>query len=200
MAKDSADAENFSRLLKAILPGELESLQAQDWQSTPLPGEAVYARFEKPAGITGLGGALPFLETHKGENPEGFTWTRSDNLARFLTENRSLCRSYLTLARADRLALHGAPGQAQLLRWQNGVGTVNLSANELLQLRVPLPPEGAQRDFAARYEPVAAAHHAAMQALGTGDTAGYQAARAHSEALLAALIADLEERLLGKSG
>lgn len=116
MAKDSADAENFSRLLKAILPGELESLQAQDWQSTPLPGEAVYARFEKPAGITGLGGALPFLETHKGENPEGFTWTRSDNLARFLTENRSLCRSYLTLARADRLALHGAPGQAQLLQ------------------------------------------------------------------------------------
>lgn len=122
------------------------------------------------------------------------------------TPGRS-CTGDVLIVRARRvdpvflfLLLASRAGQAQLLRWQNGVGTVNLSANELLQLRVPLPPEGAQRDFAARYEPVAAAHHAAMQALGAGDTAGYQAARAHSEALLAALIADLEQRLLGKSG
>ena len=122
------------------------------------------------------------------------------------TPGRS-CTGDVLIVRARRvdpvflfLLLASRAGQSQLLRWQNGVGTVNLSANELLQLRVPLPPEGAQRDFAARYEPVAAAHHAAMQALGAGDTAGYQAARAHSEALLAALIADLEQRLLGKSG
>jgi uncharacterized protein (DUF1778 family) len=116
VAKESADAENFSRLLRAILPDELEALLAQDWQSTPLAGESVCMRNEQPAGITGLGGALPFVETRKGETPEGFLWTRSDNLARFLVENRALCRSYLTTARADRLTLHGAPDQAQLLQ------------------------------------------------------------------------------------
>ena len=116
MAKGLSDAENLSRLLKAILPVELESLQAQDWQSVPLAGEAICARFEKPAGITGLGGALPFLETRKIEPPEGYQWTRSDNLARFLAENRALCRSYLTIARADRQLLHGAPDHAQLLQ------------------------------------------------------------------------------------
>ncbi|MFZ5630941.1 MAG: hypothetical protein ACOY5B_17540 [Spirochaetota bacterium] len=116
MAKESADAENFSRLLRAILPGELDALLAMDWQPTPLAGESVYARSEKPAGITGLGGALPFLEMRKSESPDGFLWTRSDNLARFLAENRALCRSYLTQARADRLALHGAPDQAQLIQ------------------------------------------------------------------------------------
>ncbi len=116
MAPASADAGNFSRLLRAILPGELESLQQLDWQVSPLAGEAIYAKFEKPAGITCLGGALPFLETHKAEAPAGFLWTRSDNLARYLSENRALCRSYLTEARAERLALHGVLEQAQLLQ------------------------------------------------------------------------------------
>jgi len=116
VAKESADAENFSRLLQAIHPFELTQFEALDWQSTPIAGEAVYARSEQPAGITGLGGALPFIETRKGQSPEGFLWTRSDNLARFLVENRALCRSYLTQARAERLSLHGAPVQAQLLQ------------------------------------------------------------------------------------
>lgn len=116
MAKESADAENFSRLLRAILPEELESFHALDWQTTVLAGESVYARSEKAAGITGLGGALPFIETRKGESPDNVLWARSDSLARFLVENRALCRSYLTQARSDRLALYGAPSQAQLLQ------------------------------------------------------------------------------------
>jgi len=45
-------------------------------------------------------------------------------------------------------------GRAQLLRLQNGVGTVNLSADELLQVEVPLLPAATQRDLAARYAPI----------------------------------------------
>lgn len=100
----------------AILPGELEGFDALDWQSAPLAGESVFALSEKSAGITVLGGALPFVETHKGEAPAGCKWTSSDNLAHFLAENRALGRAYLSLARGARLTLHETLTQAQLLQ------------------------------------------------------------------------------------
>jgi predicted RNA methylase len=83
-------------------------------------------------------------------------------------------------------------GRAQLLRLQNGVGTSNLSADELLQVFVPLLPPDVQRDLANRYAPIATAHDQAMAACIRGDTAMFQRERTHAEALLAELVAHVE--------
>lgn len=93
------------------------------------------------------------------------------------------------------LLLRSRAGRAQLLRLQNGVGTVNLSAEELLRVLVPLPAPERQRAYAAGYAPVVAAHDQAMAALRAGDRAGYGRARAASERLLEQLTAALEAEL-----
>jgi predicted RNA methylase len=95
------------------------------------------------------------------------------------------------------LFLGSRGGRAQLLRLQNGVGTANLSADELLQVQVPLLPDPAQRDFASRYVPVAAAHDAAIAALARDDSFGFASEQARSQALLEALRCDLEAVVLG---
>jgi hypothetical protein len=95
------------------------------------------------------------------------------------------------------LFLGSRGGRAQLLRLQNGVGTANLSADELLQVQVPLLPTPTQRDFAARYAPVVVAHDAAMAALARGDSAGFVHEQARAQALLEALRCELESVLLG---
>jgi hypothetical protein len=95
------------------------------------------------------------------------------------------------------LFLSSRGGRAQLLRLQNGVGTANLSADELLQVQVPLLPDPAQRAFAARYAPVAAAHDAAIAALARGDSLGFASEQARSQAQLEALRRDLETVVLG---
>ncbi|HEU4325749.1 MAG TPA: N-6 DNA methylase [Roseiflexaceae bacterium] len=93
------------------------------------------------------------------------------------------------------LFLRSAAGRAQLLRLQNGVGTANLSADELLQVLVPLPPAADQRAVAARYALVAAAHDQAMRALLDNDGDAYRSARAAAERLLEAETAALEALL-----
>ncbi|GAB4190797.1 MAG: class I SAM-dependent DNA methyltransferase [Roseiflexaceae bacterium] len=90
------------------------------------------------------------------------------------------------------LFLRSAAGRAQLLRLQNGVGTANLSADELLQVQVPLLPAAGQHSIATRYAPVATAHHQAMRALLNGDNDAYRRERATAEGLLDAEIANLE--------
>jgi hypothetical protein len=94
------------------------------------------------------------------------------------------------------LFLGSRGGRAQLLRLQNGVGTANLSADELLQVQVPLLPGAMQRALAARYMPIAAAHDAALAALVRGDTIGFEREQSSSEALLVALRRELEEQLI----
>jgi hypothetical protein len=88
-------------------------------------------------------------------------------------------------------------GRAQLLRLQNGVGTVNLSADELLQVEVPLISAAAQRGLAARYAPVAAAHESAMAALLRGERQSFEHERVRSEALLGELKRQVEQLLIG---
>ena len=95
------------------------------------------------------------------------------------------------------LFLGSRGGRAQILRLQNGVGTANLSADELLQVQVPILPDATQRGFAARYAPVAAAHDAAMAALTRGDLIGFAREQASSRALLEMLRRDLEAVVLG---
>jgi SAM-dependent methyltransferase len=94
------------------------------------------------------------------------------------------------------LFLGSRGGRAQLLRLQNGVGTANLSAGELLQVQVPLVPAAAQQTFAARYTPIAAAHDAALAALVRGDAAAFERERARSEALLAELKDKMDEMMM----
>jgi predicted RNA methylase len=95
------------------------------------------------------------------------------------------------------LFLISRAGRAQLLRLQNGVGTANLSADELLQVEVPLMDEATQHDLAARYAPIAAAHAAAMAAALGGDQPGGARELARAEGLLAALVYQVEGLLLG---
>jgi hypothetical protein len=87
-------------------------------------------------------------------------------------------------------------GRAQLLRLQNGVGTANLSADELLQVEVPLVADAAQLNWAARYAPIAAAHDAAMAAALSSDQPGCARELARAEALLALLVQEVEDLLL----
>jgi hypothetical protein len=87
-------------------------------------------------------------------------------------------------------------GRAQLLRLQNGVGTANLSADELLQVEVPLVAEAIQRDLAGRYAAIAAAHDAAMVAALHGDQPGRARELARAESLLALLMQEVEDLLL----
>jgi len=98
------------------------------------------------------------------------------------------------------LFLASQAGRGQLLRLQNGVGTVNLSVAELLQVEVPLLAPAAQANIAASYAPIAAAHHAAMAALLRADDSAFQCERARSEALLAELLGRVETLLIGGEG
>ena len=97
------------------------------------------------------------------------------------------------------LFLSSRAGRAQLLRLQNGVGTANLSTDELLQVQIPLLPLAMQRNLASRYAPIAAAHDRAMAALAGGDMAGFQHERTWSEVHLTELKRAYEEAI-GLSG
>lgn len=88
-------------------------------------------------------------------------------------------------------------GRAQLQRLQNGVGTANLSADELLQVQIPLVAPAQQEDLAARYAPVAALHDRAMAALSRGDLAAFGRWSAAAEAGFARRRDQLEARLVG---
>lgn len=138
------------------------------------------------AGVGGAGRGRVCLVTHQ----PGASCTGDVLIIR----PRALEPVYLFLFLASRA------GREQLLRLQNGVGTVNLSVDELLQVQVPQLAPAEQRALAGRYAPVAAAHDAAMAALGMGDTAACAHARAHAETLLAALLGELEALVLGPDG
>ena len=94
------------------------------------------------------------------------------------------------------LFLISQAGRAQLLRLQNGVGTANLSADELLQVEVPLLADAAQHELAARYAPITAAHDAAMAAALSRDQLGYARELAQAVALLTLLVQQVDELLL----
>ena len=98
------------------------------------------------------------------------------------------------------LFLGSRAGRSQLLRFQNGVGTSNISADELLQIQIPLVAPAIQQRLAASYTPVTAAHDRAMAAFGQGDVGEFKRARAQAEALLHDLQRRLEHYLLGDEG
>ncbi len=134
------------------------------------------------AGVGGAGKGRVCLVTHQ----PGLSCTGDV----FILRARRLDPIFLFLFLGSR------GGRAQLLRLQNGVGTANLSAGELLQVQVPLVPPTAQHEFAARYTPIAAAHDAALAALACGDPAGFERKRARSEALLAELKDEMDEMMM----
>jgi predicted RNA methylase len=112
------------------------------------------------------------------------------------------CTGDIVIVRTQRIAPHflfqflsSRGGREQLLRLQNGVGTANLSADELLQVQVPLLPSALEHELAAGYAEVTAAHDTAMAALRMGDQAQYVRVRQHAERLLAERIAALEALL-----
>lgn len=87
-------------------------------------------------------------------------------------------------------------GRSQLLRLQNGVGTVNLSTNELLQVQVPLLDGAYERGYTLRYAAISRAHHTAMRALQQSNTGGFAQASARAAERLAGLRSELEAQLL----
>ncbi|NOK79487.1 MAG: hypothetical protein GFH27_549279n342 [Chloroflexi bacterium AL-W] len=94
------------------------------------------------------------------------------------------------------LFLTSVYGRMQLLRLQNGVGTVNISTAELLQVQVPLVPSHVQQVFAARYAPIVADHDAAMAALQYGDVMQFQMLREAAERRLSAVCNELEQHIV----
>jgi predicted RNA methylase len=135
------------------------------------------------AGVGGAGSGRACLITHQpGPSCTGDV---------FILRVRALDQFFLYLF------LAASSGRTQLLHLQNGVGTANLSADELLQVEVPLVEPTLQREFAARYAPVAALHDRSMAALSRSDAAAFQRERTASEELLAALKNDLDVRLRG---
>jgi hypothetical protein len=94
------------------------------------------------------------------------------------------------------LFLISPAGRAQLLRLQNGVGTANLSADELIQVEIPLVAPATQQEITRRYAPIAAAHDAAMAAAMSGDQAGRTRELARTEQLLSDLLQRFEVLLL----
>jgi len=115
------------------------------------------------------------------------------------------CTGDVLILRVERLDpiflflfLASQAGRGQLLRLQNGVGTVNLSVGELLQVEVPLLAPATQANLATCYAPIAAAHHAAMAAKASGDDSTFQRERARSEQLLAELLGRVETLLVGR--
>jgi hypothetical protein len=94
------------------------------------------------------------------------------------------------------LFLISPAGRAQLLRLQNGVGTANLSADELLQVEVPLLATPAKHELAKRYIPIASAHAAAMAAALSGDQAACARELARAEQQLSVVLQRLEGLLL----
>ncbi|HEU5100146.1 MAG TPA: N-6 DNA methylase [Roseiflexaceae bacterium] len=95
------------------------------------------------------------------------------------------------------LFLISPAGRAQLLRLQNGVGTANLSADELLQVEVPLVARATQHDLARRYMPIAAAHDMAMAAAQRGDPPGFERELMWAQRALDELVSDIDALLLG---
>lgn len=94
------------------------------------------------------------------------------------------------------LFLTSVYGRMQLLRLQNGVGTVNISTAELLQVQVPLVPPAVQQAFAAHYTPIVADHDAAMAALQHGDDTRFQTLRESSKRRLSAVCHELEQHIV----
>lgn len=135
------------------------------------------------AGVGGAGRGRACLITHRpGPSCTGDV---------FILRLRTLSPHFLYLF------LAAPSGRVQLQRLQNGVGTANLSADELLQVQVPLVAPAQQEDLAARYAPVAALHDRAMAALSRGDLASFGRWRAAAEAGFARRRDRLEARLVG---
>lgn len=95
------------------------------------------------------------------------------------------------------LFLASRAGRQQLLRLQNGVGTVNLNADELLEVLVPLVDPALQHNLARCYEPIAAAHHRAMAAAVRQQQSAFQLHQVESEALLRHLLSVVEATICG---
>jgi hypothetical protein len=134
------------------------------------------------AGIGGAGRGRACLITHA----PGLSCTGDVLIVRIQRPNPVFLYMFL-ISRA---------GRAQLLRLQNGVGTANLSADELLQVEVPSVDEAVQHDLAARYAPITAAHDAAMAAALSGDQPSCARQLAHAEALLRQLVQEVEELIM----
>lgn len=135
------------------------------------------------AGVGGAGNGRVCLITHQpGPSCTGDV---------FILRARQLDPIFLFVFLAAR------GGHQQLLRLQNGVGTANLSADELRQVMLPLVAPEQQRLFAARYAPIATAHERSMAALSHADTAGFQRERAYAAELLNQLKRDIERLTLG---
>ena len=134
------------------------------------------------AGVGGAGNARVCLITHQ----PGPSCTGDVLIVRLSDPNPLFLFLFLT----------SVYGRMQLLRLQNGVGTVNISTAELLQVQIPLVPSAVQQAFAARYTPIVADHDVAMAALQRGDGTRFQTLRERSERRLSAVCYELEQHIV----
>lgn len=114
----NANAFDYAPLFEALTPFELANLRELQWEKTPQAAESVNCIFEEGVGVTFAAGALPFLETRKGEidAPLGSVFAKSDSIAQFLVQNRALGQAYLLKAQRERLTIAARPARAKIFQ------------------------------------------------------------------------------------
>ncbi|MBV6493318.1 MAG: hypothetical protein LDLANPLL_01334 [Turneriella sp.] len=96
--------ESYHELFVSLTHEEIVSLLALPWQAEPILGEAVAAILSEEVGLLYLNGFIPFTEIIKKDRkyPQDARYLKTDILAQYLLENRSLLRAYLS--RVEKLS------------------------------------------------------------------------------------------------
>lgn len=89
-------------------------------------------------------------------------------------------------------------GWLQVERFINGVGTVNISFDEIRAIKIPILPEKIQENIESEYKKMSAFHDKAMEAKKKGDEAGYKKNIETAERMLRDLISRTEAVIRGE--
>ena len=80
----------------------------------------------------------------------------------------------------------------------NGVGTLNISFDEIRGIKIPILPDKIQKNIGSEYKKMSAYHDKAMDAKKKGDETGYNKNIETAEKMLKDLIAKTEAVIRGE--
>ena len=89
-------------------------------------------------------------------------------------------------------------GWLQIERIINGVGTINISFDEIREINIPVLPDGVQKNIESEYKKMSVFHDKAIEAKKKGDGAGYKKNIETAEKMLKDLISKTEAVIRGE--
>jgi len=89
-------------------------------------------------------------------------------------------------------------GWLQIERIINGVGTINISFDEIREINIPVLPDGVQKNIESEYKKMSVFHDKAIKAKKKGDGAGYKKNIETAEKMLKDLISKTEAVIRGE--